>query len=111
MCNSVFENTIMERLNGIIKNDYLVHWAPKSFSHLKRLLARAVNNYNNCPHGQLQKMSPNQFEQHLKNVPLSQRTSLKIFTVKKPKVTVDPCQLQLFNSDLFVNQKGQPNLV
>jgi len=28
MCNSVYENTSMERLNGIIKNDYLIHWNP-----------------------------------------------------------------------------------
>ena len=111
MCNSVYENTSMERLNGIIKNDYLIHWNPKSFNHLKRLLAKAVNNYNNCPHGQLQMKSPNQYEQYLKNVPLPQRTLLKVFTIKKSKVLVDPNQLQLFNSDLFVNQKGQPNPV
>ena len=111
MCNSVFENTNMERLNGIIKNDYLIHWAPKSFSHLKRLLTRAVTNYNNCPHGELDMMSPNQYEEYLSNVPLSQRTLQKVFTIKKSKNLVDPCQLELFNSKLFVNQKGQPNPV
>ena len=111
MCNSVFENTNMERLNGIIKNDYLIHWAPKSFSHLLRLLKRAVTNYNNCPHGELKMMSPNQYEEHLKNVPLSQRTLHKVFTIKKSKNLVDPCQLELFNSKSFVNQKGQPNPV
>jgi transposase InsO family protein len=111
MCNSVFENTSMERLNGIIKNDYLIHWNPKSFNHLKRLLAKAVENYNNCPHGQLQMMSPNQYERQLKNVPLNQRTSMTVFTVKKSKVLADPNQLQLFDSNLSVNQKGQPNLV
>ncbi len=111
MCNSVYENTSMERLNGIIKNDYLIHWSPKSFQHLKRLLTKAVTNYNDCPHGQLQMMSPNRYEQYLKNVPLSQRTSLKVFTFKKSKNEADPRQLQLFNADLFVNQKGQPNSV
>lgn len=111
MCNSVYENTNMERLNGIIKNDYLIHWAPKSFNHLKRLLTRAVTNYNNCPHGQLKMMSPNQYEEYLKNVSLSQRTLHKVFTIKKTKNLVDPCQLELFNSKSFVNQKGQPNLV
>lgn len=107
MCNSVFENTSMERLNGIIKNDYLVHWNPKTFSQLQRLLTKAVNNYNNCPHGSLQMKTPNQFEQNLKNVPLSQRTQLKVFTHRKSKNLNDPCQLQLFNFNSFVNQKGQ----
>lgn len=111
MCNSVFENTSMERLNGIIKNDYLIHWNPKSFSQLKRHLARAVNNYNDCPHGELAMISPNQYELNLKNVPLSQRTSIKVFTLKKSKVLVDPAQLQLFDSELFVNPKGQLNPV
>jgi transposase InsO family protein len=111
MCNSVFENTSMERLNGIIKNDYLIHWNPKSFNQLKRHLNTAVKNYNNCPHGQLQMKSPNQYEQYLKNVPLSQRTLLEVFTLKKSKVVVDHSQLQLFNSESFVNQKGQPNPV
>lgn len=109
MCISVFENTSMERLNGIIKNDYLIHWNPRSFSHLKSLLVKAVNNYNNCPHGQLQMMSPNQYEEQLKNVPLNQRTLMTVFTVKKSKVLVDSNQLQLFDSNSFVNQKGQPN--
>lgn len=111
MCNSVFENTQMERLNGIIKNDYLIHWNPKSFNHLKRLLAKAVRNYNNCPHGQLGMISPNQYEEQLKNVPLNQRTPMTVFTVNKSKVLADPNQLQLFDSNLYVNQKGQPNSV
>lgn len=109
MCNSVFENTSMERLNGIIKNDYLIHWNPRSFSHLQALLIKAISNYNNCPHGQLQMISPNQYEDQLKNVPLSQRTLMTVFTVKKSKVLVDPGQLQLFDYNLLVNQKGQPD--
>lgn len=107
MCNSVFENTSMERLNGMIKNDYLIPWNPRSFSQLKAKLKQAVENYNDCPHGTLNMRSPNQFEQDLKNVPLNQRTLLKVFTFKKSKNVVDTSQLQLFNPDLFVNQKGQ----
>lgn len=111
MCKSVYENTHMERLNGIIKNDYLVHWAPKSFRRLAQLLKKAANNYNDCPHGQLNMMSPNQYEEYLKNVPLSQRTKMKTFTFKQPKNLVDTNQLELFNSSLFFNQKGQQDLV
>jgi len=111
MCNSVYENTHMERLNGIIKNDYLIHWNPTSFSQLKRLLKRAVANYNNCPHGQLDMLSPNQFEQTLKDQPISQRTSIKVFTHKREPKKIDPAQLQLFCPESFVNQKGQHNPV
>lgn len=111
MCNSVYENTHMERLNGIVKNDYLIHWEPKSFKQLSRLLTRAVNNYNNCPHGQLDMMSPNQYEEYLKNVPLNQRTKMQVYTSRQPKKMVDPNQLELFNSSLLFNQKGQHNLV
>ena len=97
----------MERLNGIIKNDYLIHWAPRSFAHLKTLLNRAVNNYNNCPHGKLDMLSPIQYEEYLKNVPLSQRTKMKIFTINRSKNFINPDQLELFKSNLFFNQKGQ----
>ena len=103
MCNSVFENTSMERLNGIIKNNYLIHWNPKSFNHLATLLNKAVHNYNNCPHGQLGMLSPIRFEEQLSNVPLSQRTKLKVFTIKKSKMN-NPNQLELFHlQTLFVN--------
>lgn len=107
MCKSVYENTHMERLNGIIKNDYLIHWNPKSFNQLIRLLKKAVNNYNNCPHGKLRMMSPIQFENHLMNVPLKQRIKMKVFTFKNPKIEENTNQLELFNSSLFFNQKGQ----
>ncbi|MEM6263365.1 MAG: DDE-type integrase/transposase/recombinase [Bacteroidota bacterium] len=98
MCRSVYENTHMERLNGIIKNAYLIHWAPTSFSALNKQLKRAVTNYHNCPHGKLGMQTPNAFEQSLKNVPLNQRTPLKVFTFNQPKNDVDPSQLSLFNS-------------
>ena len=108
MCHSVYENTQMERLNGIIKNDYLVHWQPRTYNQLVRLTKQAVQNYNQCPHHALNMMSPVDFEQHLLNVPLNQRTSMKVFTFKKCKSN-DPNQLNLFESSThFVNQKGQP---
>ena len=101
----------MERLNGIIKNEYLIHWNPTTFKQLKNQLKRAVQNYNNCPHGQLKMMTPNEFEIHLENVPLNQRTSLKVFTFKKEKNNTDPNQLKLFKNQAFVNQKRQLNPV
>lgn len=98
MCNSVFENTAMERVNGIIKNEYIRHWEPRSFSHLKTLLQRAVSRYNHCPHGKLGWKTPSQFELNLPNVPLNQRTKLKVYTMKIPK-SHDPNQLNLFDQN------------
>ena len=44
---SVFENPHAERLNGIIKNNYLYPYAPKSLKSLKNKLDKAVRMYNN----------------------------------------------------------------
>ena len=96
MCNSVFENTAMERLNGIIKNDYLIHWYPKSYQQLKSLLKKAVRNYNLCPHGELKMNSPEEFEDRIKQIPLEKRKKMKVFTLKNKKGT-DPNQLVLFD--------------
>jgi hypothetical protein len=63
MSDSVYENPHAERINGIIKNDYLYPYNPKDFPELVKMLKRAVNNYNNGkPHGSLKKLSPVEFE-------------------------------------------------
>lgn len=96
MCQSVYENTHIERVNGIIKNNYLIHWQPKNLSELKRLTKKAVNSYNKCPHSSLDQLSPNDFEQLLPSIPMSQRTKLKVYTIRKQNVNiVDPNQLEL----------------
>jgi transposase InsO family protein len=41
------DNAYVERLNGIIKNEYLNYWDIQTFSSLKRALKKAVNHYNN----------------------------------------------------------------
>lgn len=67
MCESVYENAHAERLNGIIKNDYLFPYGPESFDELVDFLRRAIMNYNyNRPHQAIRKLSPAQFEHSLK---------------------------------------------
>lgn len=44
---SVYENAHAERLNGIIKNNYLYPYAPKSLKELNIKLKKAVRLYNN----------------------------------------------------------------
>jgi hypothetical protein len=49
-------------LNGVIKNNYLYPYGPKTFEQLQKELKRAVYMYNNGkPHSSLNKMSPVQY--------------------------------------------------
>lgn len=66
MCESVYENAHAERINGTIKNDYLIHYGPQDYSQLIRMTTKAVMKYNSeRPHQSLGNMSPNQFEKSL----------------------------------------------
>ena len=58
------DNAYAERINGIIKNEYLKHKTINSFEQLKRQTKQAVNHYNSIrPHYSLpNKMPPNQFK-------------------------------------------------
>lgn len=63
MGKAVYDNPHAERVNGIIKNDYLIHYAPKNFEDLKKKLKKAVYMYNNHkPHSSLGGLSPVAFE-------------------------------------------------
>lgn len=63
MCETPYENAHAERINGIIKNDYLRGYGPSTFSELKTMTGRAVEKYNReKPHGSLGNISPHQFE-------------------------------------------------
>jgi putative transposase len=80
MCDSVYENTHIERVNGIIKNEYLAHMNIQSLADCKRILARAVDLYNTArPHWGLGGLTPENFENELQTIPFSQRINLKIY--------------------------------
>lgn len=67
MCTSPYENPHAERINGIIKNDYLVGYNPKTYSQLETMTAKGVMKYNHeKPHSSLGNISPYQFEVNLK---------------------------------------------
>ncbi len=58
----VYENSHAERLNGIIKNNYLYPYGPTNMNSLKRLLDKAVLMYNTGkPHKALGKLTPSNF--------------------------------------------------
>jgi transposase InsO family protein len=58
----VYENSHAERLNGVIKNNYLYPYAPKDLRSLKKLLDKAVMMYNTeKPHRALGKSTPSKY--------------------------------------------------
>ena len=81
MCNNVYENTHIERVNGTMKNEYLLHRNINNFSALCKYLDEDVYNYNNSrPHWAINCMSPVEYEKYLSNFPLNQRTVLNMFS-------------------------------
>jgi putative transposase len=66
MCEHAWENGMAERLNGVVKNNYLRHRNIKSFKELQKEVDRTVKLYNReKPHSRLNKMSPMEFEKQL----------------------------------------------
>jgi len=66
MCEYAYENGKAERLNGVIKNNYLKHYDIKSLPDLIKGVDRAVKLYNeDKPHSSLGRLSPVEFENKL----------------------------------------------
>lgn len=59
MCETVYENAHAERINGTIKNEYLIPNQPQSFKALCIQLAKTIKKYNELrPHNALDKKTP-----------------------------------------------------
>ncbi len=66
MCEYAWENGTVERLNGVIKNNYLKHRQIDCFDDLKKEVDRAVQLYNcDKPHKALKRKTPQMFEMEL----------------------------------------------
>lgn len=66
MCEYPWDNGKAERINGVIKNNYLRHRSIGSFSELLREVDRSVKLYNEeKPHKALKRVSPLTFEKML----------------------------------------------
>lgn len=73
MCEFAYENGKAERLNGIIKNNYLIHYKIKTYAELQQGVDRAVSLYNNeRPHKALRYQTPIGYEK--RGVILQQQT-------------------------------------
>ena len=96
MCDEVYENTHIERLNDTIKNQYLNRMQIETVNQLQQAAHRAIQVYNEQrPHKSLNKLSPIGFEQHIKTIPLEKRHQLEIYTIQKTIEQENPNQLQL----------------
>lgn len=82
MCDVAYENAYAERINGIIKNEYLKCKNITSFSILEKELDRAVNAYNyGRPHLSLvNKLSPVNFEKYVLTLNAEERPKVKLYT-------------------------------
>jgi putative transposase len=87
MCDEVYENTHIERLNDTIKNQYLNRRNISTERQLKGEVARTIDTYNtNRPHQSLNDMTPIAFEAYLKKTSMEERPKLEIYTSTK----IDP---------------------
>jgi putative transposase len=78
MCEFAYQNGKAERINGVIKNNYLKHYNIKNYNDLVKGVDRSVHFYNtDKPHKSLKRKTPLQIEKEQLN--LQQQT--------KPKMT------------------------
>lgn len=78
MCEYAWENGKAERVNGVIKNNYLKHWNIKSFGQLIKEVDRAVRLYNtDKPHISLGRKTPVEFEKNLPTLVYKTRPTSK----------------------------------
>jgi len=82
------DNAYAERVNGILKNEYLKGKVIDSFSALRRELKIAVNHYNEKRiHRHLPgKQSPRQFEKQLLNLSTQNRPKVIVYTEGNSKI-------------------------
>jgi transposase InsO family protein len=94
MCEYAWENGKAERINGVIKNNYLKHRKIENYSHLVKEVDRSVSLYNHDkPHIKLKRLSPITFENKILNL----SSSLKETNILSSKII-----------ECIVNKSGQP---
>ena len=99
MCNEVYENTHIERLNDTIKNQYLNRFEMNSKYELVQKLRLVVDTYNNKrPHMSLDGLTPIQYEKNLAKNDKAQNKEMTIFTSEQSKIINGNIQMQLFSN-------------
>lgn len=78
MCDYAWENGKAERINGVIKNNYLDHWEIKTLKQLIKCVDRAVDLYNtDKPHSSLHRKTPLEFEENINTFTRQKRSMVK----------------------------------
>ena len=83
MAETCLENPYAERINGIIKNDYLIAYHICILQQLKKALPKAIKLYNNYPHGKLKLKSPLEFENVLGQLDEARYPVMKLYNFTK----------------------------
>lgn len=92
MCNEVYENAHVERVNGTIKNQYLIYRNITNFDELATELKKAIHTYNyQRPHAALKGLTPFAFEQYIKELNNGNKPNLPIWTCDYSK-NINPNQ-------------------
>jgi putative transposase len=100
MCDSVYDNAHMERLNGTLKNDYLGLLNISSIRKLQTSLKQAIRLYNEeRPHSRILKMSPAAYEQYIQTIP----------TFKRHKMDICPQQSTIHSQNLKEKRSKKEN--
>ena len=85
MCKNAYENGKAERVNGVIKNNYLIHKKINNFEKLIKEVDHAVSMYNyEKPHIKLKRKSPIQFENNL--LSLKRENTVKMTKLSDAKI-------------------------
>lgn len=99
MCNEVYENTHIERVNDTIKNQYLKRKNISNVKELAQQLRKTIQVYNEKrPHQGLNRMTPVQYENHLLTTDEQKRKKMTIYTVKLDEHGNSKTQLDLFET-------------
>ncbi len=84
MAKICLENPYAERINGIIKNDYLLAYNINTLNDLLKALPKAIRCYNNYPHGKLKgQHSPIEFEKYLIQAKDQRGEPMKLYNFEK----------------------------
>lgn len=101
MCDEVYENTHIERVNDTIKNQYLARMEINNKRQLQAKLDETIKTYNETrPHQSLHKMSPIEYENYLLKIPADKRSKMTIYTVKLNADASITKQLNLFDKEI-----------
>lgn len=84
MAENCYENPHAESFNDTLKNHILLEYDINSFSQLKKQEKFIKYSYNNYKvHTGIERFTPIEYEQHIKNLKLCQRTKLDIKIIDK----------------------------